>query len=546
MEAQDVRLTPAGNPSRAAYYREYRRRRRKAKEQAAIERERQERVAPNLTDAPPHLVVQWIEDSLKVPTGPLTGRPFRVDRWQADWLAGALAPGCREAGLSVSRKNGKSGFIGSVIAAGLIGVLNRPGWRAVVTSLTGLLAKELREAIMLTLIASGLAESVKLYKSPPPGAIEGRDGARVDFLAADKATGHAIGADLAIIDEAGLLQEADRPLWNALYSSISGRNGKLWAISIQGDGPMFAELEKRADSESVHWERFSADEGADIFSEDQWRKANPGLIGGIKSFDYMRDTAARAKGSPGNELHFRAYDLNMNVDPARETIVGLTEYQACMSLTPQLEGDLIVTWDLGGSASMTAAAIYAPSTGGIRVFGAFPEVPPLSERARTDRMGTLYDRMVREGELTIFPGRVTPVAPFVQQVLDFAASKGQVIMMGADRYRRAEAQQAFEDAGVPMHIPITWRGQGAAAKADGSHDVRAFQKAILGRKLHVGASVMLQTAVAQSMIRYDNAGNPALDKVNAKARIDALSASVIAVGLGTALRERGALQLSVV
>ena len=32
-------------------------------------------------------------------------------------------------------------------------------------------------------------------------------GARLDILASDRATGHAVGGDLAIIDEAGLMPE---------------------------------------------------------------------------------------------------------------------------------------------------------------------------------------------------------------------------------------------------------------------------------------------------------------------------------------------------
>lgn len=104
------------------------------------------------------------------------------------------------------------------------------------------LALELRDAIMSTIKISGLEGRVALYKAPTPGRIMGAHGSRLDFLAADKATGHAIGSDLVLIDEAGLMQENQRALWNALYSSISGRNGWFWAISIQGTGPMFAEM----------------------------------------------------------------------------------------------------------------------------------------------------------------------------------------------------------------------------------------------------------------------------------------------------------------
>ena len=71
----------------------------------------------------------------------------------------------------------------------------------------------------------GLLLTVK--RSPPPGEITGRNGARVTILASDKATGHSLGVDLAIVDEAGLLDESKRDLWTAVVTSISGRNGPI-------------------------------------------------------------------------------------------------------------------------------------------------------------------------------------------------------------------------------------------------------------------------------------------------------------------------------
>ncbi len=51
-----------------------------------------------------------------------------------------------------------------------------------------------------------------------------------------------------------------------------------------------------------------------------------------------------------------------------------------------------------------------------------------------------------------------------------------------------------------------WRGQGASRFADGSHDVRAFQKLVLTRDLKCKGSTMLAAAIALSVIRYDKNG----------------------------------------
>ena len=526
-----VRLTPSGKPSRAAYMRDYRRRKRLERQGRESARQRESLLGPRERSADPRVAFDWIEANLRVPTGPLTARPFRIPGWQREWLLGATAPGVREAGLSVARKNGKSGIIGAWLLAHLVGPLNVRDWQCVVTSLTGPLAKELREAVELTAKASGLWERIRLRLSPPPGTLEGENGARVRFLAADKATGHALGADLALIDEAGLLQENKRALWNALFTSISGRDGKMWSISIQGDGPMFGELEARAESDLVHWVRFHADRECAITDEAAWHAANPALADGIKSASYMRDAADRATASPGNEMHFRAYDLNQSVDPDREVIVSMSDYAACVRPdAPPLEGDLCVGIDIGAAASMTAAAAVSLDTGRIRTWGAFPDDPPLAKRAEHDRMGSLYDRMLREGELRTYPGKVTPAVAFLRDLFDELGRCGRVVALGADRYRRHEVEQALMEARVPPYR-MHWRGQGAAGTADGSHDVRAFQRAVYSKRLSTTGSTMLEAAIASSVLRFDGSGNPALDKASKNARIDALSAAVIASGL---------------
>ena len=82
-------------------------------------------------------------------------------------------------------------------------------------------------------------------------------------------------------------------------------------------------------------------ENCAIDVEEHWRAANPGLESGIKSINYMQDASDRAKSSPGNEMHFRAYDLNQRVDPAREVIVSVTDYSKCVQdYPPEMAGNI--------------------------------------------------------------------------------------------------------------------------------------------------------------------------------------------------------------
>ena len=277
-------------------------------------------------DTPVERLCNWSEATLKVPAGPMRGQPFSIEPWQRRWLADAMAPGVGEAGLSVARKNGKSGLVAAALLGYLAGPVAPPEWRGVVVSVTGDLSRELWRAMQGTAVASGLL-GITFTRSPPPTAVSG-DGARyVTFLAADRSTGHGIGADLVVIDEAGLLIERDRELWSAAMSSMGGRGGRVWAISIQGDGPMFREMRERRNEPEVVWHEYAAPVDCDLEDEAAWAAANPGL-GGIKSRDYMRRQAKRAAASPADQAAFRAHDLNQPQDPERVVIVSVRQWMA--------------------------------------------------------------------------------------------------------------------------------------------------------------------------------------------------------------------------
>ena len=456
---------PVSKPSRAAYMREYR-----AKKRAA-----REALKPTLNFGPVGdpvaALCDWSESKLKIPSGPLRGQPFRIPPWQREFLAEALGPGIRESGLSVARKNGKTGLIAVLCLGYLAGPLNRPDWRGLVCSLTGHLSKELRHAVELT--AATAALPVQVWRSPAPGYATGANGSRLDFLAADKATGHAVGADLAILDEAGLMPESYRDLWNAVLSSVSGRDGRLIAISVRGAGPMFSEMHDRREDSAVVWHEFAAAADCQLDDEASWQASNPGL-GSIKSLEYMRDMSRRALASPADQQAFRGLDLNCPVDPGKSPICSVRDYQGCIvDELPERSGACVVGFDIGGSASISALCSFWPKSGRFETWAALPDTPNLKERGQNDGVGGRYLTMRERGELATYPGRVTPAGEFLK---DCAArlQGSRIVAAGADRYRRAEVEQALSDAS--LYWPMHWRGTGASKTADGSHDVRSFQR----------------------------------------------------------------------
>ena len=475
---------------------------------------------------PAGALAEWSRTVLRVPPGhPLAGQPMVLPDYGVSFLRDALSH--RESLLCLGRKNAKSAIVAVFLLGRLAGPLRIAGWRGGVCSVSKDKAAELKRQMEDIATASGL-EGLRFLRSPAPGRVESATGT-LDILSADKSAGHASGFDEAIIDELGLLKERDRDLVNGMRSSISARDGRFVALSIQGDAPFTAEMIERRGQDGIAVHLYRAPDDCALDDEGAWHAANPGLGCGIKSIGYMRDEARRVLASPPDQSSFRAFDLNLPQDPARELICSPEDWRRCLvEDLPARGGGVVLGFDLGGSSSMTAAAALWPATGRMEAWGAFPDTPDLAERGRKDGVGAAYVRMSERGELRVYAGRVTPVAAFLGDVS--AALEGErILAAGADRYRRAEALEALEAAGLTW--PMVWRGQGAAATADGSHDVRAFQRRVLEGRIAASESLLMARAILDSAIRYDATGNPALDKGRAKGRIDALSAAVIACGL---------------
>lgn len=475
--------------------------------------------------------VSWASERLVVPAGLQRGRRFVVFDWQREFIAGALQPGIREAGLSIARKNGKTGLVAALLLW-MLAEVRRPEWRAIVVSLSGEVAKELRNQAEGMIGASGL-RGLTIRRSPSPGGIVGPDG-QVSILNAEKSSGHAVGADLAIVDEAGLLAEKKRDLWDAVRSCISGRDGRMLAMSIRGDGPMFEELRARQDDPAVFWMEFAAAPDARIDDPAAWEAANPGIASGIKSRDYMADRARFALKSPSDQARFRAFDLNMRLSPETTSIVSVSDWQSCEvdnpDALPDAEGPCYVGIDIGGSSSLSAIVGYWPTTGRMESLSGAAGSPDAEERGRLDGVGDTYVRAVESGELLLTAGRTTDVARLIGEAWERFLADAKIRVIGADRYRQAELRDALDAAGVPR-VPVSWRGTGAGKTAQGSADVRAFQRAVLDANVKVVGSDLWTLAVGESELRHDGAGNPALDKTRARARIDLVQAAVIAAGM---------------
>ena len=508
--------------NRAAYMRTYRARKREAAAPAPV-------ALGEFPENPAEAFSIWCSHKLKVPPGhPLAGQPFVLPDYGRAFISDALTH--RESLLCLGRKNAKSAIVAAYLLARLAGPLRYDGYRGGVASLSREKAGELKMQMHEIAKASGLEGEITFWRSPAPGRATSRTGS-VDFLSADRSAGHASGFDDAVVDEIGLFPPNSRGLLAGMRSSISARDGRFIALSVWGDSPFIPEIVERKDDPAVAVHLYRADEKSALDDEDAWAAANPGIEAGIKSLSYMRDEARRVIATPADQADFRAYDMNLPGSPSREMICSVVDWRECLSDEgdlPPREGRAFVGFDLGGSASMTAlVAVWG--NGRMEVFAAFPDSPiSLRERGMADGCGNLYQLAFESGELWTYSGRIVPAGEFLKDCAE-KLEGSRVAVAGFDRYRKAEALQVLESARVGWRFEM--RGAGASAVADGSHDVRAFQRAVLKREFSVRRSLILTSAISESMIDRDPRGNPALSKRKANARIDALSAAVIAAGL---------------
>ena len=185
--------------------------------------------------------------------------------------------------------------------------------------------------------------------------------------------------------------------------------------------------------------------------------------------------------------------------------------------------------DLGGSASMSAAAAYWPVTGKLAAFGCFPRDPDLRERGLRDGCGRLYMDMLRRDELILAGGRVADVAGLLAEVVK---RWGAPACIGADRWRVKELADALDAARFPR-VPLVERGQGFK---DGGEDVNDFRTATLRGRVVPLRSLLMRSAMGEARVAMDAAGNSKLMKFGAgkrsRGRDDAASAAVLAVAIG--------------
>jgi phage terminase large subunit-like protein len=485
---------------------------------------------------PAALASRFLE-TLALPEGPSAGKLIRLAPFQKQFVKGALDPAVNVACLSIGRGNAKTALSAGIALGALLGEWDRQPRREILIA-----ARTRDQASIAWNFVAGFARSLPedlqkqlTFRRSPRLEIEyeGDGGGHyVRAIAADGKTALGSAPTLVMMDERGHwpLDRGD-DLEHALLSGLGKRGGKALIISTSAatDAHPFSRwLDDPV--EGVYRQEHRPPPGLPVDDRESLLLANPGALHGIgANIDWLEAQARRASARGGSTLtSFRLYNRNERVSgETRDVLLTADEWLNCETTSlPERDGPVVVGVDLGGSASMTAAAFYWPVSGRLEVLGTFPSRPSLADRGAADGVSGAYVEMQDRGELNTLGDLTVPVAAWLGDVMKQIEGE-DVAAFTMDRYKQSELGEALDRAGI--RVPLVWRGQGFR---DGGEDVERFRRAAFDGKVKSRPSKLLRNAFADAVCLRDPANNLKLAKARSTGRIDAVAASVLAVAEG--------------
>ena len=468
------------------------------------------------------------------------GDPFEVLAWERRFLRGALKGGVAEAGLSLARGNGKTAFCSAIGCAAVDedGPLLEPGAEV------GLVASSKDQAAIAfrhiqRFLAARLRDKAtyRVYDNAQERLVENRkDDVLLKVLPAAPGALHGLAPKLLLLDEP---TQWPRTRVEAMFSALRTAAGKIPnnLLLCLGTRPEDAEhpFQRGLSGGFDYSYTFTANRTLSLFNRRTWAQANPSLAFMPELLDKIRREAGKCKQDPNLIPGFRALRLNQGVaDSPQSYVVDPDTWEKIEGEAPR-EGPCYWGIDLGGSAASSAIAPYWPETGRLECLAAFPQNPPLRERARRDGVGQLYDWAFSRGELLLLGHFVVDWAALIEAALDrFGRPSG----LAADSYRWADLQEALKKAEMPL-VPCDLRRGGYV---DGSEDLRIFRRSALAGEVVPWPSLYLTSCFSQARtVRSDGAEKLAINNQGGRrvrARDDGAAASLLGVSLGQRRRKR--------
>lgn len=476
---------------------------------------------------------------LTVPEGRMAGRRLRLAGFQKDFVRGAFSKDTAVALLSIGRGNAKTALSAGISLGHLMGKIAHQPKREIIFAARNRDQAKTAFGFLVGFI-EGLPDDEQEQFTIRRGSrleveTEASGGGLARVIPADGRSILGGAPTLAILDErAAWEREKGDNLENAILSGLGKRDGKALIISTSApdDTNTFSRwMDEPPPGTYVQEHRPLA--GLPPDDLESLLIANPGARERIGSTpEWLVAQAKRAIARGGSALSsFRNLNRNERVaSDDRSVLITIDEWLAAEvapDALPDRDGPVVMGVDLGGSRSMSAAALYWPVTGRLECVGAFPSQPGLADRGASDGVSGRYVEMADRGELRTMGDTTVPVDRFLADVVAMLDGQAPAAIVG-DRFRHAEFVEALRGAGLDRVLCV-WRGMGWR---DGSEDVERFRRALFEARIRTTPSLLLRSAFSDAITLVDPAGNHKLVRGRSTGRIDAAAATVIAVAQG--------------
>lgn len=485
----------------------------------------------------------WLASGFVIPAGISRGLPLVLHPFQMDYVAAVLArdgsgPKYRTCCLSLGRKLGKSSLLGALHLGFCLpdSPIQIPGYRGAILAPTARLGSYIPLAMVDLMEAAGRKAEISFRQTPSPGSVRFKSCSAIVQLQSGAAlSGQGSDCDSMTLDEAGLMGASKSDLFAAALDALGARDGQLLLVGVRATGPQFNTILESKDPRT-YVALYGAGDGDNPGDAETWAKALPPGAETIKSRRFMEDAFAKAKADHSTR-QFQVFHLNQRIDPAKELICQYHDLAAIYDPACDfLPGEPVhVGIDLGGSSSMTAAAVVGLESGVVKVIGAFPSEPlSLLDRGKRDFVGDLYCRCHEAGELILTGGQVSDLDEFLPSLVALLA--GRIVKsVSCDRYRKAEFLTAL--ARQKLNWPVVFRGTGPR---DGDNDLRAARRLILARQVRLRRSILLEASIGEATVKTATTGAVSLNKSLPTSRIDVAQAFILALSALLTDREQPA------
>ena len=475
-------------------------------------------------------VIRFISEVCVTPEGAHVGKPIVLAEFQRAWIVAVYdnPAGTRRAYLSVSRKNGKSVLLASLLLCHLVGpeakqnssLISGAMSRDQAALIFGAAAKMCQLSPVLSSVVRIIPSGKRLIGLPL--------NTEYRALAADGKTAHGLSPVWACLDEVGQIRGPQSDFVDAITTSQGAHAAPLLiAISTRASNradlfECWLEDAKTSQDPKIVSHVYSAPDGCDLMDESAWYAANPAL-GIFRSLDDLREQLTQAQRMPSMENSARNLLMNCVISTV-SPFISPTVWQNCAGqVLPFGDAPVYCGLDLSAKTDLTALVIIGKVAGiwQVQTHAWTPE-QGLHDRAKRDRAP--YDVWHRQGYLHSTPGATIDY--------EFVATDMAAILAGLnvhsicfDRWRIDLLQKELDKIGC--ELPLIPHGQGFK---DMSVSLDALEAELLNGRINHGGHPVLTMAAANAIVVKDPAGGRKLDKSKATGRIDPLQAMAQAFG----------------